>query len=84
MQKNYSVDDLLKLQRAMEEYLEIPKDNSPDICLYCKKDKIEVRPDNFIPMCGSCNIEISQMLEYFFNIYPDMVEKILSGGKSHN
>jgi hypothetical protein len=84
MEKKYSIEDLLKLQNAMEEYLEFSKDNQPDICLYCKMDKADVYPDNFIPICNSCNIEISQMLEYFFNKYPELVEEILSDGKPYN
>ena len=84
MQKEYSIEDLVKLQNAMDEYLEFPKDNPPDICLYCKMEKAEVFPDNFIPICKSCNIEISQMLEYYFNKYPELVEEILSDREPYN
>lgn len=84
MEKKYSIEDLQKLQNAMEAYSKFPKDDPPEICLYCKLDKADVYPDNFIPLCAGCNIEISQMLEYFFTKYPDLVEEILSDGKPYN
>ena len=82
MQKKYSTEDLIRLQAAMAEYLNMSaKGRHFETCFYCHHEKIEVWPDNFIPMCNSCNIEISQMLEYFFDKYPEMVEEILSGDK---
>jgi hypothetical protein len=85
MQKEYSTDDLAKLQHAMKEYLQLTVSGREiEFCLYCNSEKVDIRPDNFIPMCDSCNIEISQMLEYFFDKYPEMVEEILSTGEGKN
>jgi hypothetical protein len=85
MQKKYSTADLVKLQHAMKEYLKQTAHGSKlEYCLYCNCEKIDIWPENFIPMCASCNIEISQMLEYFFDKYPEMVEDILSNGEGSN
>jgi hypothetical protein len=85
MPKEYSKEDLTKLRRAMENHLcEMGRGNNIKLCAYCKKEKIDVWDKNFIPLCSSCNIDISQMLEYFFNKYPEMIEEILSIGNPQN
>jgi len=85
MPKEYSEDDLTKLRSAMEKHLwEMARGKSIELCSYCKNDKIDVWDKSFIPLCSSCNIDISQMLEYFFNKYPDMIEEILSMGNPQN
>jgi hypothetical protein len=85
MSRKYSENELSKLRSAMEEYLwKLTHGNNIEYCSYCKKDKIEVWDDNFIPLCSSCNIDVSQMLEYFFDKYPEIIEEILSQGKPPN
>jgi len=85
MSKEYTRHDLVKLQKAMKDFrLQTFHFSKIENCLYCHKEKIEIWPENFIPMCDNCNIEISQILEYFFDKYPEIVEEILSNDKMSN